>query len=453
MHDRDTQHVERVWPDPVEGWQTLSRNAKLFAVYRSAKEERPLDVLAVRRLGESDPIVCSALLLYWAKKNSAHRKAAFRRAHKLLQDHVLDTAFKTHRRPALEAYLPLCERSDVGVRHCEGRTWGEGVFCPRLGREGGPFPCRHLTCKRPRRGESLPTWLPDGRWFGSGTREEANKLGVSPKEVQHADAFDKPGCVTVPDIRRYAAWRNRLPVGSLAGDDRTFQGYARLRPVPEQDWHDWSILELLDWAGVTPELDELRHSSAYVPKLCGWVNRLCEITRHLQCSVCNGGMVPHFRYATNLARYNVTVVSCPKGGSHDQNVYLNHCWACHKVVDSRKSPLRREGYYLCTACGSGNRESTTYSQGDLCPACGRKDMKKSRYEPGEMYCSGYRNGCKHVIRLPIRSNLTGPRWNQTVEEKMEAAFQALDELAESSSPGDGDDDAGSRDAALVRRSS
>ena len=178
---------------------------------------------------------------------------------------------------------------------------------------------------------------------------------------------------------------------------------ARIYPLPALPWEEWSLAELMDALNIEPRLPELRSPQEYVPRLSGWINRLNEIRSRLKCSVCGQLMRPHLGYAKNLARYNVTVVSCVRGEGHDNNIYFNHCWGCKAIIDSRESRFRVEGFYICIHCGSGPPESLTYSQGDVCPACGCTRMQASDDYSGRMECTS----CHHTIRLPPKHNLTG----------------------------------------------
>jgi len=201
---------------------------------------------------------------------------------------------------------------------------------------------------------------------------------------------------------------------------------ARLYSELEQEWSDWSLLEVFEALEINPRLPELRNSNEYIQKLSGWVNRLNEIRERLKCSICDQIMPPNYEYAKNLARYNLTVVSCKHGSGHDNNIYLNHCWGCEKIIDSRESKIQVERYYICIHCGSGPRNSDTYRQGDICPKCETADMQAEQtndfsshstrrqrlnysfektYENKTRICQNPM--CLHKIRLPAERNRTG----------------------------------------------
>ncbi|MBN1153009.1 MAG: hypothetical protein JXA58_07350 [Dehalococcoidia bacterium] len=179
---------------------------------------------------------------------------------------------------------------------------------------------------------------------------------------------------------------------------------ARIRPETGRQWEDWSLLELLAATRTVPVLAGLRDPSRYVPQVCGWINRLNEVRERLKCSRCGEMMIPNRGYARFLARFHVTVLSCRQAGDHDMNVYLNQCWACGEIIDSRESRHQEDGYYVCIHCGSGPEESNTYSQGDMCPQCGRRERLEALGQSRKRKC----RGCGHVIALPHPDRWTGP---------------------------------------------
>jgi DNA-directed RNA polymerase subunit RPC12/RpoP len=174
----------------------------------------------------------------------------------------------------------------------------------------------------------------------------------------------------------------------------------------------WSLPEILQALNIEPPVEVVSNPREYVTKLGGWINRLNDIRDRLKCSTCSEFMRPHGSYSKNLARYHTTVAHCtnPKCPDSGKGVYLSHCWACHEVIDSsRETPIRVEGRYLCAHCGSGPRESDTYSQGDRCPACGSENM--APVGKGHRFVC---QDCSHSIELSPRWAFTGPR-SQSVD--------------------------------------
>jgi DNA-directed RNA polymerase subunit RPC12/RpoP len=198
-------------------------------------------------------------------------------------------------------------------------------------------------------------------------------------------------------------------------------GFAWCREGPCREAHmtadktlplsQWSLPEFLETLQLEPPPKLVRNPREYVTKLGGWINRLNDIRERLRCSSCSEFMEPHGSYSKNLARYHVTVVRCrnDKCPQHAKGVYLSHCWACHRPIDSsRETPIQIEGRYLCAHCGSGPRESETYTQGDVCPACGSRDMRRLNDER-RFRCQD----CSHTIRVPPQWAITGaggPEW-------------------------------------------
>ncbi len=177
---------------------------------------------------------------------------------------------------------------------------------------------------------------------------------------------------------------------------------AKLYPNMNSNWQDWSIIEFFEFFNIIPNIQEINRMEDYYLKLSGWINRLNEIRSRLKCSICKSIMIPNAAYAKNLARYNVTIVSCEKGRPHDFNIYLNHCWACHKIIDSREDKIQVEGYYICLNCASGPQNSQTYTQGSICAKCGSTNVSINGRTAN---C----NVCTHIMNLPRENLITGLR--------------------------------------------
>lgn len=177
---------------------------------------------------------------------------------------------------------------------------------------------------------------------------------------------------------------------------------ARLSAECSQDWKNWSLLELFKAVDIVPSMPDLRKPEDYLPKLSGWINRINEIRSRLKCSVCEDIMPHNIEYSQFSTRFRVTVFSYKHGEGHDHNIYLNECWGCSEIIDSRESRYQspEKNYYICIHCGSGTQHSNTYTQGDICPKCGTIGMKVSKR---------YRNchSCNHSIKLPEERKITG----------------------------------------------
>lgn len=324
-------------------WCKLSWQGKLLCIYRAAKEHTYILPLGTIR-EEINPIVKVALILLWARYNPDKAELAFQRANTLLEEFVIENAWSSTEILDLHPLLPGCE-SKV-VNYCEGRL---------------------------------------------GHRDE-NETSESDR-VSHAycPRRKSPCSLFAPkDYPNVIVSSNRFP---LSG--------ARLYAECVQHWRKWSLLELLAMARITPHLPGLQHPDEYVTKFSGWVNRLNEIRPRLKCSRCGTIMRSERKYALFLARFNATVFSCPSPG-HDK-VYINFCWGCEKIIDSRESKIKTEKFYLCIHCGSGPQTSETYTQGDICPKCGTLDMKKTTGNDRIRKCSN----CGHSIKIPDNSKRTG----------------------------------------------
>ncbi len=379
-------------------WNLLSRDAKILAVYRAAKENVFLPICKMPEV-EPDPLVRAVLLALRMKDLRAAASAAeaqgksdveadspkidrdltvqtahaFSQMHELIENYIVEHAWSSTASLDLRPLLPPCRPIFNGLTHCEGRHWerfaGKAAYCPRA-----KVPCVFFASTPP-------------------LTEEASSL---------LDA-------------RYSG--------------------AHIQATPSYDWQKWSLLELLESACITPQLPGLYHSRDYVNKLAGYVNRLNEIRERLKCTACQNLMRPNYKYAKFLARYNVTVVSCDCGSIENQNVYLNHCWACEQIIDSRESRHQAGRLRICIHCGSGPRPphkvnntlgnyppsfdiprqvtkaahpddeltAATFAQGDICPKCGATGMGFQNNHQNRV-C----RKCSHQVKLPRGENLTGP---------------------------------------------
>jgi len=165
-------------------------------------------------------------------------------------------------------------------------------------------------------------------------------------------------------------------------------------PDKSLDWENWSLVELLAETGLKPNLEGLKYPEEYINSMSGWINRLNEIRERMKCRICNSTMVTNDKYAKNLAVYRKTVFKCPNKCNNNEEIYINHCWACGKIIDSRDDRIKdTEGYYICIKCGSGKKHSTIFTQGDICPKCGEINM--SVINAKEKQCTK----CNHKIAV------------------------------------------------------
>lgn len=145
----------------------------------------------------------------------------------------------------------------------------------------------------------------------------------------------------------------------------------------------WSLFEIFEHYSINinfkriNELKGIQNLEDYITKIGGAANRLIELRDRLRCKECGEIMNFDWEYAKNKAAYRLTVVRCENKNCQDykKGIYLNHCWGCGEVIDSREGNIKRGKLYLCVHCGSGPKQSYNYSRGDICPKCGTKNME------------------------------------------------------------------------------
>lgn len=356
------EQVDIVWPPSQDSfpqyWKLLAWETRILCIYRSAYEDLNLYQYVTELVDEDNAFVKYALLILWAKFNPEQSHKAFLKAHNIFQDHICNIAWKsTKKKLNTGPLMPNCPMGVVEL--CEGRPW----FLTD-DTEGKKLPQQNLH-------KSARAPLAFCPRVGKGCRLNArnNYDGAIPEYLNHLTASG-----------------------------------AHIYPLDDASWEKWTIHELLESANIISKIDELRNPREYVNRLAGWLNRLNDIRSRLKCSVCRKIMRPNYGYAKNLARYNVTIVSCNRGDGHDKDIYLNHCWGCERqIIDSRESSIQVEGFYLCIQCGSGPMRSDIYKQGDVCPKCGTVAMIVSGTHR-EFTCSN--PACQHSISAPAKNKQT-----------------------------------------------
>ncbi|RYZ80726.1 MAG: hypothetical protein EOP06_24810, partial [Proteobacteria bacterium] len=335
--------VADTWEELLSGryfWTALLPQARILSLFRALAEETEIPDIPPATT-EADLRVRCVLYLYYANGKDAHTKGvAFAKAHDAFVEFVTSEAWKSDKMLDMTPLLPNCVAS-VLVDYCEGRAWPEPplISSQNAYNTGLSLPVLKAFCPR--------TSRPCGTIGPDGTR-------------------------TPTDMYSYGA---------------------RLYADRSLDWSQWSMNELLSATGVNIPTHFIKRDDLYVTGLAGWVNRLNEIRARMRCSVCKEIMIADAKYAYNLAVYNKTVMICRDG---HESVYLNHCWACRRIIDSRESSIKDEGYYLCIGCGSGPRNPTTFTQGDTCPKCGEKAMQQlSHDDRRRRVCRSPR--CGHII--------------------------------------------------------
>ena len=279
-------------------WDKLDDKAKLYLLYYSIKSNSSLDFFIPKLKDESVPLQFAIKLLI-AKNNQEEKDKYFLEAHDSFQSYVVEKAWEQNLELDFEPLLPTCKPRLV--KYCETRPWPTDAD-----KKNATYKVSRAYCPRARKECDL---------------ESINSYSFS-------------------------------TYSRLSG--------ARLFADLNIAWKDWSILELLEYSGIEPKVNNLTNSLEYVPKLCGWINRLNEIRERLKCSKCGEPLVPNQKYAKNLARYNMTIASCGRSEDHDTNVYFNHCWNCRGIIDSRESKIRVGGFYKCIHCGKASPPNETH---------------------------------------------------------------------------------------------
>ncbi|MEH1897261.1 MAG: hypothetical protein V7K94_18555 [Nostoc sp.] len=348
--------IKLVWNFIVDGslfiWYYLSRQAKILCVYRLAKENIKISIFLteLKRIHntspENDDLIRCILKILWAKENPNQSNNVFKQVDELLINSVIKYAKNSTEPINIDPLLPYCKPIEVKVKYCEGKLWDK-------------------------------------------------------KEIQTAG---EPKIVTSAYCPRVRKNCNLFEPNKKANSNFGLYG-ARLSAECSQNWENWSLLELFKAVNIVPSLPDLKRPEDYLPKLSGWINRINEIRSRLKCSVCEDIMPHNIEYSKFSTKFRVTVFSCKHGNGHDHNIYLNECWGCSAIIDSRESRYQspEKNYYICIHCGSGTQHSKTYTQGDICPKCGTIGMKVSLNNKRKRKC----HSCNHSIKLPEERKITG----------------------------------------------
>lgn len=156
---------------------------------------------------------------------------------------------------------------------------------------------------------------------------------------------------------------------------------ALVAPAQKAESSDWNIIDLLGSAGASTRHN--LHGRTLANTIAGWANRYHEMSERMTCAGCGGELRAHFEFSKKFeARYATTRGTCARScGAPD--VYLNHCFNCHEIIDNRESPYfvsndgrgsiiidtggnpdrtTGKGLYLCIHCANGGLP--------WCPKCG-----------------------------------------------------------------------------------
>ena len=174
----------------------------------------------------------------------------------------------------------------------------------------------------------------------------------------------------------------------------------KYRTAEYHNYCDQYLADLILNVGFVPDLTAINVKAVaeYSYRISAFVNRLITIRPHMKCEKCGELFHPNFTYSRmdgNLdapPKLSATVFYCPQttyqsgDPKHDDNVYLNYCYHCHQIIDSRECHVRdggkaahqmlirggcETGQWLCMRCGG-----TQYVfPGEQCPSCGEIDFE------------------------------------------------------------------------------
>ena len=179
-----------------------------------------------------------------------------------------------------------------------------------------------------------------------------------------------------------------------------------------------SLADLLNNIGFIPKLDHVYipilqyqwQFEEYPYRIGGRITQLNRLFSHMHCRC---GLIMKSEYAFSIkinARMSITRASCPESqnntAEHDSGVYLNECWNCGEVIDSRESKYMQaedghyypanqtnpRDYYVCMKCGAGRINIAPA----ICPNCGCTDMNQLdiTYPQPNNRQKGYFNRCR-----------------------------------------------------------
>lgn len=190
----------------------------------------------------------------------------------------------------------------------------------------------------------------------------------------------------------------RNSCGLFSREDGTGTDFKKTEYAHQRDYHCedalgfLSLADLLASIGFVPSLESIYSPMfsyswdfvEYPYRIGGRIVQLNRLFSHMHCEC---GKVLKSNYGTSVkidARMAITQAYCPDSGNHnawhDKGVYLNECWNCNEVIDSRECILIQtndgrycradetdiKGYYVCMRCGAGVRDLLPA----VCPKCG-----------------------------------------------------------------------------------
>lgn len=129
--DKATQLSKKDHETIIFMWVNLDIKTKLFYLFRLVKYGNSIDF--IEQLEEEHPLIRAVLKLIWVKDYESLKDKAFMQSHDLIQNYIVDIAWKSALSINLYPLLPSCPFGYV--LYCEGKPWNpnnnESVFCPR----------------------------------------------------------------------------------------------------------------------------------------------------------------------------------------------------------------------------------------------------------------------------------------------------------------------------------
>ncbi len=128
-----------------------------------------------------------------------------------------------------------------------------------------------------------------------------------------------------------------------------------LRYRIELEWENYTVLDFMRILKIQTDYENKAGNVTkfgYYIILSSYLNSFKKYYNHLKCRECKRLMKP-----SNLGNYGYNAVhefSCQNEACKEYNkmVYINHCFNCNTIIDSRDSKQCPNNQYICPECGS-----------------------------------------------------------------------------------------------------
>ena len=177
-----------------------------------------------------------------------------------------------------------------------------------------------------------------------------------------------------------------------------------------EEWEEYTLLDFCKILGY--KIDEensyrngiIQNGNYY--QFIGLINRFNRLLEQLYCQDCQEILYPI--KTSNFAAYSVVRFHCANSTcKNNKEIYLNHCFICNAIIDSRKSRQCPNGLYICHECGSCcSHEKQSEKLNNLIRTGGYipEDLrivvreKLGHFEKEEFFCYKCRNLMKELNR-------------------------------------------------------